>query len=123
MQNRQTTAAAVRTGTPNKGKRDTYSIIIKLVNFMLCFFRSSGPAFKSPLTKKGTSSPAQTNNRISEAPSASIDITSLYENALQTIDNMLDGVICGVDDDRVGDILETVKAPAEKAYASGNLIE
>jgi hypothetical protein len=119
MRKRLTTAAAG--STPNKGKESSYKIVIRIFfNFNLCFFQSSGPEFKSPLSKKGTSSPAQTDNVISEAPPTSIHMRSKYESALQSIHNYFEGENCDVDEDRFEDILVTMKAPAEKAYASGN---
>ena len=45
---------------------------------------------------------------------------SKYESALQSIHNIFEGENCDVDEDRFEDILVTMKAPAEKAYASGN---
>ena len=121
MRKRLTTAAAVSTGTPNKGKERSDKIVVQnFLNFILCFFQSSGPEFKSPLSKKGTSSPAQTDNVISEAPPTSIHITSKYESVLQSIHNFFEGENCDVDEDRFEDILDTMKAPVERAFASGN---
>jgi hypothetical protein len=81
----------------------------------------SEPAFKQAIKRKSTSTPAQTNNMIGEAPTSSSSLRTSYESTLQKIEDMFnDGVFPSVEDDRVDDIHMDMKGIAEKAYDSGN---